>query len=125
MNPVIIDTSAWIEFFNKTDSKIGDTTGKLIETDNAVLMGVVLAELLCGVKKKKEANQLQELMGILPYAGTTQNDWIQTGKTLNQLRKKGITVPLTDVLIASVACRNNFSVLTCDKHFLHLEVDLI
>lgn len=125
MNPVIIDTSAWIEFFNKSDSKVGDMTAKLIESDKAVLMGVVLAELLCGVKKKRETDQLQELREILPYADTTPNDWLNTGKTLNQLRKQGITIPLTDVLIGTVAKRNQFSVLTCDKHFGHLGVDLI
>ncbi|MBM3705178.1 MAG: hypothetical protein FJW66_01495 [Actinobacteria bacterium] len=32
-------------------------------------------------------------------------------------KKKGTPVPLTDVLIAAIAIRNNASVLTLDKHF--------
>ena len=38
MKPVIIDTSGWIEFFNKPESKIGDSVAKLIETDNAIII---------------------------------------------------------------------------------------
>lgn len=124
MRPVIIDTSAWIEFFNKPESEIGDSVAKLIETDNAILMGVILAELLCGIRNKKEANTLGDLSEVLPYAHTGPEDWVQVGTTLNHLRKKGITVPLTDALIATVAKRNNYSILTLDKHFTHFAVPL-
>ena len=123
MRPVIIDTSAWIEFFNIPESEIGDSVAKLIETDNAILMGVVLAELLCGTRKK-DSTKLGDLFEVLPYAHTGPEDWVQTGTTLNHLRKKGITVPLTDALIATVAKRSNYSILTLDKHFTHFSVPL-
>ncbi len=124
MRPVIIDTSAWIEFFNKSDSEIGDIAAKIIESDNVILMGVVMAELLCGIRNKKEANKLHDLFEVLPYADTVPEDWVQTGTALNHLRKKGITVPLTDALIATVAKRNNYSILTIDSHFTHLSTSL-
>lgn len=40
-----------------------------------------------------------------------------TGIISLELRKKGITVPLTDVLIASVAMRCKMKIYTLDKHF--------
>ncbi|MCI5209008.1 MAG: hypothetical protein D3910_09470 [Candidatus Electrothrix sp. ATG2] len=39
--------------------------------------------------------------------------------------KKGCTVPLTDVLIASVAQRNDMAVLTLDKYFEDLSVECV
>ncbi|WP_190303239.1 MULTISPECIES: PIN domain-containing protein [Methylomonas] len=39
-----------------------------------------------------------------------------------QLRAKGLTLPLTDILIATVAQRHGITVLTLDKHFQHLPV---
>ena len=125
MRSVIIDTSAWIEFFNKSGSNIGDKVAKLIEVDKAILIGVVLSELLCSTKNIKESGNIQILPEVLPYADIIPDDWIQTGNTLNRLRKKGITVPLTDTLIATVAKRNNYSILTLDKHFEHLAVLLV
>ena len=41
------------------------------------------------------------------------------------LRSKGITVPVTDALIATLAQRNSVSILTIDKHFDYLSVTVI
>ncbi|MCI5190728.1 MAG: hypothetical protein D3905_13270 [Candidatus Electrothrix sp. AS4_5] len=46
-------------------------------------------------------------------------------RTLQALRKKGCAVSLTDVLIASVAQRNDMAVLTLDKHFEYLLVECV
>ena len=32
-------------------------------------------------------------------------------------RKNGITLPLSDILIAAIAMENNLSIYTLDKHF--------
>jgi predicted nucleic acid-binding protein len=40
------------------------------------------------------------------------------------LRESGITLPLTDALIAAVATRHKAQVLTLDHHFSHLKVQL-
>lgn len=122
MGKAIVDTSAWIEFFKNGDSQIGDKVASLIEMDNAVLVGPVIAELLCGIRSKKESNKLESIMDALPYGGIEAGDWIQCGKTMQSLRTRGITVPLTDALIAAVAKRNGYSLLTLDKHFRHLNV---
>lgn len=53
----------------------------------------------------------------VPYIECIYEDWVNTGKILHGLKEKGISIPLTDVLIASIALRNNASVLTLDKHF--------
>jgi predicted nucleic acid-binding protein len=53
-----------------------------------------------------------------------EHDWINAGIVLQELRCKGITVPLTDALIATIAQRHQVSVLTIDKHFQHLPVKL-
>jgi predicted nucleic acid-binding protein len=41
------------------------------------------------------------------------------------LRTQGITLPLTDALIATVAKRKAMPVLTVDAHFQHLSVGLV
>ncbi len=125
MNNVLIDTSAWIDFFRSNSGSAGDLVTDLIRRDNAYITGPVIAELLHGVRGKKEASLLNFLFATIPYLEINQNDWNMTGNTLQKLRKNGLSIPLTDVLIASVAIRNNMAVLTLDKHFQHLTVECL
>lgn len=124
MTSILIDTSAWIDFFRNQSGAVGDVVATLIERDQAVMTGPVLAELLQGLRSRQEINTLRELFDVLPYIEISRRDWEQTGDSLRKLRQRGITVPLTDALIASVAKRNGCSVLTLDRHFEHLEVPL-
>lgn len=123
VNKVLIDTSAWIDFLRSSSGLVGDAVADLIRLDRAYLTGPVIAELLHGVRGSKEAFQLNDIFTTIPYLEIDRNDWKMTGNTLQKLRGKGLSIPLTDVLIASVAVRNNMAVLTLDKHFQHLSVE--
>ncbi|MCI5162804.1 MAG: PIN domain nuclease [Candidatus Electrothrix sp. AX5] len=122
---VLIDTSAWIDFFRDTGGAVGDMVAELIQLDQAYLTGPVMAELLHGAKGKREMKNLEAVFATIPILDITGEDWLATGNSLQALRKKGCTVPLTDVLIASVAQRNNMAVLTLDKHFQYLSVECV
>jgi predicted nucleic acid-binding protein len=104
---------------------LGNKVASLIELNQAAITGVVIAELLQGVKHEKENQRLRVLLSSIHYLQTEDSDWMNAGKLAAQLRAKGLTLPLTDVLIATVAQRNQVSVLTIDKHFHHLGVDLV
>lgn len=124
MTSILIDTSAWIDFFRNQSGAVGDIVATLIEREQAVMTGPVLAELLQGLKSRQESNTLRELFAVLPYLEVSRRDWEKSGDLLRKLRQRGITVPLTDALIASVAKRTGCAVLTLDRHFEHLEVPL-
>ncbi|XCN71070.1 MAG: PIN domain-containing protein [Candidatus Electrothrix aestuarii] len=122
---VLIDTSAWIDFFRNTGGAAGDVVAELIQLDQAYLTDTVMAELLHGAKGKQEMKSLEAVFATIPILDVTGEDWLATGNTLQALRKKGCTVPLTDVLIASVAQRNDMAVLTLDKDFEYLSVECV
>ncbi|MCI5141036.1 MAG: PIN domain-containing protein [Candidatus Electrothrix sp. ATG1] len=112
-------------FFRNTGGAAGDVVAELIQLDQAYLTGPVMAELLHGAKGKRELKSLEAVFATIPILDVTGEDWLATGNTLQALRKKGCTVPLTDVLIASVAQRNDMAVLTLDKHFEYLSVECV
>ncbi len=123
---VLVDTCAWIDFLRNGEGELGDQVVQLIAEGRAAMCGAVVAELLQGIKKdsshksKQEVAQLQLLIERVPTIATIEADWYTAGHTLQALRQKGITLPLTDALIASVAKRNNLPILTVDAHFKHL-----
>ena len=114
---VLVDTSIWIEYFNKPESPFGPVLDKLIKNGNAFATGVVLTELLQGAKIEKEFNSILESFIALPFLDATTDTWIKAGKISFSLRRKGITIPTTDLIIASLALENNTSVFTLDPHF--------
>ena len=125
MTTIMIDTCAWIDFLRSGESKLGDMVSLAIAQDQACLCGVIAAELLQGCKHKKEQKQLHSLLSAIPSIPLLEKDWLDCGQLMQRLRKKGITIPLTDALIATIAKRREFTVLTLDKHFTHLPVDLL
>lgn len=98
---VIVDTSAWIEYFNKGKSELANRVRKIIEEDLLMLIGPVFAELLQGAKNEKEYEQLKNNLDELYFVQTDKEDWGEAGNLSFKLKKNGYTLPLTDYLIAS------------------------
>jgi predicted nucleic acid-binding protein len=114
---ILVDTSIWIEYFNRPESKAGARLEKLIKEGDVCSAGVILTELLQGAKIEKEFNAILESFIVLPFLNTTIDTWIRAGKISFSLRRKGITIPTTDLIIASLAMEHGCSVFTIDPHF--------
>lgn len=122
---VLIDTCGWIDFLRSTEGRLGDFVAQAIDDESAVLCSVTASELLQGAKGKKEKRELDYLLESIECLAVVEDDWIQAGVLLQGLREKGVTVPITDALIAVVAQRHGLPVCTVDKHFKHLEMETI
>jgi hypothetical protein len=118
---VLIDTSIWVEFFRGKDKEVVKMVSDLIWADRAALAGVVLAELIQGVKKESDSKIIEETMTALSYFEVSLQIWKKTGETLKKLRSKGVTLPLSDVLLATIASENDCEILTSDLHFKQIE----
>ena len=118
MANVLVDTSVWVNFFRGVESPAVVSLDRLLEEKQVVLCGVVELELIQGAKSGEKA-MLQDLLSALPYVETERVDFQTTGELLNGLRARGLQVPATDGLIASLCSRHGLSLLTLDKHFDH------
>ena len=58
-----------------------------------------------------------EALKSLEYIEMSEDLWIKAGELSSALRRKGKTIPFSDILIAAIALENNLSILTVDKHF--------
>lgn len=121
---LLIDTCGWIDFLRPAAGPLGDRVAQALENDTALMCSVTVAELLQGAKGKKEKQQLEFLFANVGQLDVEPRDWFAAGNALQALRGRGITLPLTDALIAAVAARHGVPVLTVDSHFRHLAVTL-
>ncbi len=114
---VIADTSVWIEYFKGGHEPARRALRDLIRAAQAVLVGVVLAELLQGCRSAKEADTILSKLAGLRFLETTFSTWKGAGELSASLRRKGITLPLSDVIIAVLALEHRCAVFTLDPHF--------
>ena len=117
MSDYLVDTSVWVEFLRGKKTAIKKRLEKLLDENRAAVSGIILAELLTGISSEKDQDFLEESFLGLPYLETTRDIFAMAGKMGAALRKKGITMPLSDMLIAALAKAHGLTVLTLDNHF--------
>ena len=79
--------------------------------------GVILLELLGGTKTEKEYNRLKNRLESLFYIDADKLLWENSSKLAFNLRRKGITIPFTDIFIASSAIYAKALLIHADSHF--------
>lgn len=114
------DTCVWIDFLK------GRNTPLTLQLEQALLQGevytcgVVLYELLQGIRNPGEDQQVQAAFDALIMLEVTAKTWVSAAKQSSKLRKKGITLPMSDIIIAAVAIEHNVTIMTVDQHFQHV-----
>lgn len=78
-----------------------------------------------GAKGQKEKQQLAFSSENVECLEVLAENWRVAVHVLQTLKTQGITLPLTDALIATIAKRYQVAVLTMDKHFVYLGVSAL
>lgn len=78
---------------------------------------MIMLELLGGTRTPKEYQELQEELQALRFAKENEQVWRSAWQLSFELRRKGLTIPSADILIASVALHYGYHLLHADQHF--------
>ena len=114
---VLVDTSAWIDADHRPDSPESHELADLLDRDEVAITDMVLAELLQGASSADHFRQLAEKLEAVHYLHAEQESWLRAAEMSYQLKRQGLTTPLSDLLIASVALKAGIAVLATDAHF--------
>lgn len=114
MSGVVVDTSAWIEFFagRSVPGLEEALAGGLV-----VLPPIVVAELVSGARKGRDREAIAALVGDFPLHETPIDHWIRVGELRRELRAGGISVSTPDAHVAQCALDRDATLLTCDGIF--------
>lgn len=85
--------------------------------------GPVVAELLVGTQPN-DRQALWDAVGALPWAELDRPAWRQAGELGFALRRQGISIPLTDLLIAVASVRADSTLWTADRDFERIRTAL-
>lgn len=117
---ILIDTSAFIEFLNRTGSPIDTEIEYLITNNEEIAFAdIIITEILQGIKDDKEYNEVKKSLLSFPiYSLKGINSYIKAAELYRKCRGKGLTVRSTiDLLISQIVLENNLSLLHNDKDF--------
>ena len=115
---ILVDTSAWIFALRKNPfAKLKSRIGHLLEMDEIITLGMIKLELLGGTKTKEEFDRLKTRLDALYEISTAAKLWSFAAQLAFDLQRKGLTIPYTDILIASAAIQSEAIILHADSHY--------
>jgi len=116
MEPILLDTSVWIDALQGKTPEIVTVTQRLLNDDHVRTCGPVLFEIKRGLRPS-EQKKILPLFHALIRLSVEETIWEAAGDLDATLRNKGITIPPMDVLIAQVCLHHKVVLFTLDKHF--------
>lgn len=114
---VIADTSAWIAFQTKPESKFGKVFDALLADDEIVMVGPVLAELLQGTRSESDFSFFAERLGALAFLEADQDTWIRAGQLNYLLRARGRIISMADLIVSALAIQHDIPVYTSTRDY--------
>jgi predicted nucleic acid-binding protein len=119
---VLIDTSAWIEFFRRRgDVAIRDRVISLVRTGQAAWCEIIRLELWNGASGQKELNELEQMEFSATLLPITSEIWNLVDQMARSTRLAAKTFPVSDLLIAACARHYNVDLIHKDQHFDQLK----
>ncbi len=117
---ILVDTSVWIDFFNKIDSAEAAHLRSLVaDARPLAIPGLVLTEILQGMRTETDAERVRHVLSAFdPTPELDPADYLKAAEIYRVCRNRGLTVRSTiDCLIAQLCLRHGYELLAKDRDF--------
>ena len=114
---ILVDTSVWIDFFNRSPGPAGSELRRMIEeAEPFALTGVIVTEILQGLCQ--EAHRIEGYLSLWEMLEPRGFFTYQEAAAISRLgRSRGIRLTTIDTLIAAVALERDAILFSLDKDF--------
>lgn len=117
---VLPDTSVWVDFARRGERGRAARMRDLLDAGEVATCGPVTAELLAGAEGEV-AERMWQTLSSLPWVELNANGWREVGLAASRLRRRGESLPLTDLTIAVAASRAGHAVWSFDADFKRIQ----
>jgi predicted nucleic acid-binding protein len=112
----LLDASLIIDCLRTKDLQL---LAKMISAGGAIC-GVTRAEILSGARGLRDRARLVTVLDGFQQVGIPEPMWDEACDVLSQLRAKGVTVPLADAVLATIALALDEELWARDIHFSNI-----
>ena len=128
---VIVETSAWVEYFRGGVPDVVEKVDRCLEQDLVGIGDLVYCEVMQGIRSSRERGEVSSLLLSLPrfdMVGFSMAE--KSASNYRLLRSKGVTVRKTiDVLIGTFCAEHGLQLVHHDSDFdlmaKHIGLDIL
>lgn len=115
---IVVDSSALIEYYRPSGNEdVRKIVAQAIKDDQVAVNGIIQVEILAFASGKKEFQKLSSDFKAFHWLSLEKADFDLSSELGLTLRKKGITTPPTDLIIATSTIRAAAVLYHLDSHF--------
>lgn len=115
---ILVDTSSWIHLLRPDgDPVVSSRVQDALLTGRACWCPIVRLELWNGARGDHERRALLAFAAALPELPVNDDVWRAAYELASRARRRGVTAPATDILIASCAEQHGAALETADSDF--------
>ena len=116
-----MDTSVWSLALRRdrpsAEPKVGNLKELIQSGQDLCLLGMILTEILQGVRERGHFEKLKEALASFPLVEPSREDYVFSAEIRNECALKGIRASTIDFLIAGTAIHHEMALLTTDADF--------
>ncbi len=116
---VLVDTTVWVDLFSGlTTPQVIVLESLILKREDICVCGVILTEVLQGIRDDKEHAKTQAIFSNLLYLPMIRETFLLAAHIYRSLRARGITIRNSiDCMIAAVCIENKVALLHHDRDF--------
>lgn len=119
-----VDSSVWVAYLRGAENEYADLIDELLDEDRISINGIVMTELLKGSRTSEELDRLSSALSGLKFAGGGSESAQTAGRNGFALKRKGVSVPLSDLIIATDCIDHGLILIEKDAHFAAIAAHL-
>jgi hypothetical protein len=115
---ILVDSSALIEWYRpEGDADVRAAVRSAIAGDRIAINGIIQAEILPFARSERERDAIASDFWAFHWLDLGRSTFDLASSVGFELRRQGITVPATDLVIAACAIEAGAELLHMDSHF--------
>jgi hypothetical protein len=112
----LVDSTLYIDLLRARQDPVQALRPWLLH-EEVLCCGIIRCEVLRGVVNEKIRERMRELFEVISSVDIDNSMWDEAAKLGWSLDRRGIVLPLTDLVIACCAMRAGATVVSSDEHF--------
>ena len=113
---LLVDSTVYIDLLRARQDPVEVLKPWLVR-DEVLACGVVRCEVLRGIVNRNVHRRMIALFEVMPTLQTDEAAWDRTTEVAWSLDRRGVVLPVTDLVIAACAMRAGATIVSTDSHF--------
>ena len=115
---IVVDTSAFIEYYRPGgDDRVRTAVADAIAADEVAVNGIIHVEIVALASDQADFKRLEGDFQAFHWLETDRDDYERATEIGYRLRRQGLTVPPTDLIVAASAMRAGATLYHVDGHY--------